>query len=104
MGKTETVEARQLRLARARAERLAREHYGLGREQREAADALTADTVTLLTDMAMLDGMCIGRPGREIAKLANIGFIEIRRANGHASIAKLTPDGLKALISRLVKR
>jgi len=36
-------------------------------------------------------------PGKDLARLAALGFIEINRVNGHDAIAKLTRDGLKAL-------
>ena len=46
--------------------------------------------------VAEQDGMHIGHPGNEVAKLIAHGFIEVSRANGHAALATLTAAGFKA--------
>jgi hypothetical protein len=100
----ESVEHRAFRLAREHRERLERSHYGLDRETLLAAHALPGETLDLMRTIAERDGIRIGEPGGEIAKLVSYGFIEISAANGHDSIAKVTPAGLKALVLRLTKR
>jgi hypothetical protein len=100
----ESVEHRAQRLARQQMERLERSHYGLDRETLLAAHALPGDTLDLMHTIAERDGIRIGEPGGEIAKLVGYGFVEISAANGHDSIAKVTPAGLKVLLVRLAKR
>jgi hypothetical protein len=48
--------------------------------------------------------MLVGEPGAGIAKLAHLGFIEIVGGDNHGGVAKVTPDGLKALVIRLARR
>jgi hypothetical protein len=90
--------------ALAAQERFEREHFGLSAADRHAAHALSHDTVALMSTIAQSDGIEIGSPGHEIARLAGLGFIEITRANGHGSTARLSGAGWRALWLRLVKR
>ena len=62
---------------------------------------LPNDSVDLMHTVAERDGLCIGQPGREVAKLIASGFIEVSRANGHAAHATLSAEGFKALVLRL---
>ena len=77
------------------------QHYGLPLEQLHWALCLPNDSVDLMHTVAEHDGMHIGHPGSEVAKLIAHGFIEVSRANGHAALAKLTAAGFKALVLRL---
>jgi hypothetical protein len=99
---SETPKARARRKAREAQE--AREHFGLGLDQLHVAQILACETVRLLSDMVALGGLSIGRPGSELAKLANAGFIEIRRVNGFTATVKCTEAGLKVLIMRLLRQ
>jgi hypothetical protein len=84
-------------------EKLEREHYGLSWEQRLAAAALSSDTVRFLIGVAEQDGIGISRLSRELARLANIGFLSIEANGRRHSVAKLTMDGMKALVCRLAQ-
>lgn len=100
----ETNEHQAIRLAREHRERLERENYGLPLEQLHAAHALLGDSLDLMHTVAQRGELRIGKPGSEIAKLVDQGFIEISAANGHDSIAKVTAAGLAALVLRLSYR
>jgi hypothetical protein len=86
--------------AAARATRL-ESCFGLSDPQINLADNLPGGELAFLVSMAQHDGVaCARRVGRELGRLQNLGFVEIRK-NGKGAIAKLTLDGYRALIFRL---
>jgi hypothetical protein len=83
---------------------MSREHYGLQEDQLFAAHGLLSDDVDFMRTMARDDGIAVRETGAGVGKLASLGFIEVRRSNGHDAIAKLTEAALRALVLRLARR
>ncbi|MGH6865686.1 MAG: hypothetical protein ACREDO_05860 [Methyloceanibacter sp.] len=98
----ESQEARSRRIAREKEARLLRNAWGLSGETLHAAVSLPGDALDLLASMGASGSIQMGREiGPELARLSRMGFIEFfQPAHGGRIIARVAPDGLRALCLR----
>ena len=77
--------------------------YGLADDQLNVAFFWSGAEVAFLVGLAASDGLACRHVGRALGQLQALGFVEIE-ANGQSHrTAKLTRDGLKALVFKMAK-
>lgn len=93
--------AAQRQRDQALAEKFERESWGLPPLQRRTAHKLTTTDTELMMTAAKFGGLEIGAPGSEVARLVEIGFLEIvQGGDAHRSVARITYAGALALVCR----